>query len=129
MGHRLPLHNGLCKNLHGHSYGMEVVFTGKPNSAGMVMDYFDVSSLVRPLIDRLDHCFIADRSDTAMVDFLERHNLKVVVVDFPTTAENLAAYALEYIVNALPDNHTIEHIAVSIHETEKTSARVEKSLR
>ena len=30
MGHRLPEHFGLCKNIHGHSYKMVVEFEGEP---------------------------------------------------------------------------------------------------
>ena len=29
MGHRLPEHFGLCKNIHGHSYKMIVEFEGE----------------------------------------------------------------------------------------------------
>ena len=42
MGHRLQLHKGLCKNLHGHSYKMEVELTGDVLENGMVLDYYDL---------------------------------------------------------------------------------------
>ncbi|KAB2893495.1 MAG: 6-carboxytetrahydropterin synthase [Candidatus Kapabacteria bacterium] len=128
MGHRLPDHPGLCRNIHGHSYAMEVRLAGIPNENGMVMDYFDLTELVRPLIEQLDHCFIINAADAELLMFLQHHGMKTVVVDFATTAENLAEYALRFVVNALPQSHAIQHVTVSIHETEKTSARVELQL-
>jgi len=125
MGHRLPQHDGLCKNLHGHSYAMKVFLTGEPDSSGMVMDYFDVTSLVAPLIAELDHAFIADKHDTEVVSFLTANNLKMVVIDVPTTAENLAVYALQFVLSKLPKQHTLVKVALSIQETEKTSAFIE----
>lgn len=125
MGHRLPQHNGLCKNLHGHSYAMEVFLTGEPDSSGMVMDYFDVTNLVAPLIAALDHAFVADKHDAEVVNFLTANNLKMVVIDVPTTAENLAVYALQFILSKLPAQHTLVKVALSIQETEKTSAFIE----
>lgn len=125
MGHRLPMHEGLCKNLHGHSYAMELFLCAEPDASGMVMDYFVVSDIVQPLIDRLDHCFAVDASDTSLLDFLTLHQLKHTLLNVPTTAENLATYCLHDILSRLPDNHGLHSIALSIHETEKTSARVE----
>ena len=104
---------------------MEVFLTGEPDSSGMVMDYFDVTNLVAPLIAALDHAFVADKHDAEVVNFLTANNLKMVVIDVPTTAENLAVYALQFILSKLPAQHTLVKVALSIQETEKTSAFIE----
>lgn len=127
MGHRLPTHAGLCKNLHGHSYEAHVILTGEPDASGMVMDYFDLKTMVQPLIDQLDHCFLLDSSDTLMQQFFTDHPMKVVRVDFPTTAENISRYILEHVIRALPAQHTITHVKVRVYETEKTYAEVTSS--
>lgn len=131
MGHRLPDHPGLCKNIHGHSYEAQVILIGEPDHTGMVMDYFDVKALVQPLIDELDHCFLLDTHDTLMKDFFTTHPMKVVEVDVPTTAENIAAYLLQHIIDQLdqlPTGHRISEVKVRIYETEKTYAEVSRSL-
>ena len=87
MAHRLPNHNGGCRNVHGHSYRMWVELTGEPDDQGMVIDYFDLKKMVDPLISEIDHAFLCDLSDTLIVNFLESSGLKAVYVDFPTTAE------------------------------------------
>jgi 6-pyruvoyltetrahydropterin/6-carboxytetrahydropterin synthase len=128
MGHRLPFHDGLCKNLHGHSYEAHVILSGEPDHYGMVMDYFDMKTLVMPMIDELDHCFLCDRTDTLMSGFLADHNMKAVYVDFPTTAENIARMLLEGIIERLPEGHRIDTVKVRVYETEKTYAEVERSV-
>ena len=54
--HVLPHHPGKCSRLHGHSWVLHVFVEGKVNpKTGFVMDYGDISTDVKPLIDRLDH--------------------------------------------------------------------------
>jgi len=40
MGHRLPEHTGLCRNIHGHSYRMVVEITGDVLANGMIIDFY-----------------------------------------------------------------------------------------
>ena len=55
--HFLPDHAGLCKNLHGHSYKLEVEVTGPINDFGMIMDFGNLSKLVNQcIIKQIDHC-------------------------------------------------------------------------
>ncbi|MBU3741894.1 MAG: 6-carboxytetrahydropterin synthase [Candidatus Kapabacteria bacterium] len=128
MGHRLPFHEGLCKNVHGHSYEAHVMLTGEPDAHGMVMDYYDMKTLIMPTIDALDHAFLCDRSDTLMVDFLDANSLKAYYVDVPTTAENIARMLLDDVIARLPKNHRIDHVKVRVYETEKTYAEVDRSI-
>jgi 6-pyruvoyltetrahydropterin/6-carboxytetrahydropterin synthase len=128
MGHRLPFHAGLCRNIHGHSYEAHVVLSGEPDAFGMVMDYFDMKLLIQSKIDELDHSFLCDASDTVVRTFLEEHGLKCVLVDFPTTAENIAAMLLDHVVSNLPSGHRVDAVRIRVFETEKTYAEVERSL-
>lgn len=128
MGHRLPFHNGLCKNIHGHSYQADVVLTGDLDEQGMVMDYFDMKELIQPMIDELDHSFLCDKSDAAVRAFLEETKMKHVIVDFFTTAENIASMLLEHVVNNLPQVNRIQNVRIRVYETEKTFAEVEREL-
>lgn len=104
------------------------MLTGEPDANGMVMDYFDVSSLVRPIIDELDHCFIVDAHDVIMKEFLLAHSLKVVEIGDATTAENIAAYLLQRITNVLSTADTLTKISIRVYETEKTFAEVSTDL-
>lgn len=128
MGHRLPFHSGKCKNIHGHTYKMRVEIEGDLDSNGMVMDYYDVSSVISPLIDELDHSFIVKDDDSEVIEFLNKLNSKKVVVPFETTAENITLYMLQKIKEKITSDR-IKKIKVRVYETEKTYAEDEIVLK
>ncbi len=58
--HRLPNYDGICSNLHGHSYELEVSVSGGVATLGpkkgMVIDFKDLKTIVEiNVIDVLDH--------------------------------------------------------------------------
>lgn len=117
MGHRLPEHFGLCKNIHGHSYKMIAEFEGELDQNQMVIDYYDVEKIINPVIEKLDHSFMVNKDDKMVLDFLEKMNSKKVVVDFLATAENICLYLLDEIKKCkLPSN--ISAIKVRVYETQ-----------
>jgi len=122
MGHRLRFHEGGCRNIHGHSYRMQVVIEGYPDGNGMVMDYFDMKEIIDPLVEQLDHAFLCDAGDEAMLAFLAMNPLKHVVVPFNTTAENLTQWFLDGIAELLKEYGNIIALTVRIQETERTYA-------
>ena len=64
--HYLIGHPGLCKNIHGHTYKLEVTFQKDPehsvsesNPPDMVMDFSEMKKLINEIIiDKLDHQLI-----------------------------------------------------------------------
>lgn len=127
MGHRLPFHEGKCKNLHGHSYKCMVELNGEPDKNGMVLDYYDMKTIIQPIIDELDHSFMVYSEDKEVIEFLDKINSRKVVVDFQSTAENICLFLLKKIKEAnLPGN--IKSIKVKVLETENTYAEEEISI-
>jgi 6-pyruvoyltetrahydropterin/6-carboxytetrahydropterin synthase len=124
MGHRLPEHFGLCKNIHGHSYKMIVEFEGELDKQGMVIDFYDVEKIVNPKVEKLDHAFMVNKNDKVVLKFLEKMNSKKVVVDFNSTVENISKYFLDEISKSkLPSN--IKSLAVRVYEIEGDYAEAE----
>lgn|SRR5690606_5760778 len=117
MGHRLPEHFGLCKNIHGHSYKMIVELEGELDKNQMVIDYYDVEKIINPVIEKLDHSFMVTKDDKIVLEFLEKMSSKKVVVDFNSTAENICTYLLSEIRKTdLPSN--ISSVKVRVYETQ-----------
>ncbi len=65
--HFLPNHKGKCKEVHGHSYKLEVeVAAGNGDysyldDSGMIMDFGDLKAIVNEYIEeKLDHKFLND---------------------------------------------------------------------
>jgi 6-pyruvoyltetrahydropterin/6-carboxytetrahydropterin synthase len=127
MGHRLPEHFGLCKNIHGHSYKMIVVFDGELNDEGMIIDFYDVEKIIDIIIEKLDHAFMVNKNDKIVLDFLAKMNSKKTVVDFDSTVENICNYMLaEISKSSLPEN--IKAVTVRIYETGYDYAEAELKL-
>lgn len=129
MAHRLPFHEGLCKNLHGHSYRARIEIIGTNNAQGMVLDYYDMKRIIKPVIERLDHSFLCDTSDSVMVEFFRANPMKVNYINMPSTAENIAVYIMHEIAPLLAEFDNLHGVRVRVHETENTYAEVEQSLR
>jgi 6-pyruvoyltetrahydropterin/6-carboxytetrahydropterin synthase len=116
MGHRLPEHFDKCRNIHGHSYKMLIELEGEVQSTGMVMDYYDLKKLVKPLVENLDHAFLVYKEDKEIIEFLDKMKSKKVVVDFQSTVENICKYLLREISKiGFPDN--ISRVKVRVYET------------
>jgi len=58
--HHLPDHEGKCKQIHGHTYRLEIEVGGPKQSSGpergMIVDFGKIKEVVhRCIIDELDH--------------------------------------------------------------------------
>lgn len=99
---------GKCANLHGHTYNLEVEVTGNVSEdTGMVLNYFDLDEIVKPIVESLDHKNLND------------------VFSGLTTAERMVAEIATRIRRAIlakfPDIR-IELSKVTFQETPKTKA-------
>lgn len=126
MGHRLPYHYEMCRNLHGHSYRMVVEVEGEHDVGGMVMDFGEIGRVVRPIIDQIDHCFMVDQEDEIMKAVVVANEFKFVEVEFFTTAENIAHWILGQIQNEIV-NERISEVIVRIYETTTSMAEAKWS--
>ena len=116
MGHRLPEHFGLCKNIHGHSYRLIVEFEGELDKQGMIIDFYDVEKIMNPIIEKLDHAFMVNKNDEGTIKFLEEVNSKRIVVDFNSTVENISKYLISEIKKG-SFNKNVESVKVRVYET------------
>lgn len=129
MAHRLPTHEGGCRNVHGHSYKMLVEIAGEPLPNGMVLDYLIMKEYIDPLVLAIDHAFLCDESDTLIREFLEHSKLKAVYVPFPTTAENIACWFFERLSDLFSPMKHLRELRIRVQETERTHAEVSGEIR
>lgn len=93
--HILTNHSGLCKNLHGHTYRVDVsVAQGEDEQGDMVIDFKDLKTIATQTIcDRFDHAFIYNtesEGEREIAAVVEKHGMRTVAIPFRSTAENLA---------------------------------------
>lgn len=104
LGKEVPVNK--CVNLHGHSYLLEVVIGSNVLSEQeMVLDFYHVKNALKDLIDTIDHSFIIDVKDPMYEELktvAEKYGaLKIFPVDFCPTAEALAKFFYDFLVEKL----------------------------
>jgi 6-pyruvoyltetrahydropterin/6-carboxytetrahydropterin synthase len=105
--HVLTNHQGLCKNLHGHTYRVDVSVAETPGEENdMVIDFKDLKRIAAETIcEKFDHAFIcntASRGEMEIAEVVERHGMRTVRLPFRSTAENLARYFFEELKPRIP---------------------------
>ncbi len=127
--HRLPWHDGACRNLHGHSYRMVVALEGEPDARGMLIDFQDLKRALQPLVDAWDHATLVAADDTDLLAAVRSLGSKYAVLPYHSTCENLCRYVTDYLGTEALDVlmlHRIDTICVRIQETETSYAELEK---
>ncbi len=130
MGHRLPDHDGLCRNIHGHSYRMIVELDGEVASNGMIIDFYDLGKIVKPVIEKLDHCFLVHKDDEKVLIFLRENGMKYEVTDYFATVENIALNICKILAEGIKARkfNNVKSVSVKIFETPNSSAEVKIDL-
>ncbi len=129
MGHRLPNHKGECKNIHGHSYKMIIELSGELDSkSGMIVDFYDLGLIVKPIVKKFDHSFLVYKYDTKLLNFLTENKMKKVVTDYYGTVENICNHFIDLIVKGIKKSklNNIYSITVKIYETPNSYAEMTK---
>ena len=57
--HFIPGHE-TCGNMHGHTYKVELIIEGEVGGKGMVMDFYDMKSILRRVLSEYDHRCLND---------------------------------------------------------------------
>jgi len=57
--HFIPGHE-TCGNMHGHTYKVEFIIEGEKKETGMVMDFYDMKSILRRVLSEYDHRCLND---------------------------------------------------------------------
>jgi len=72
--HKLPNHPGKCRELHGHSYVLEVTVDRPVDPAsGMAIDFSELKAIVaREVVDRLDHRYVNDLIENPTAEVMAR---------------------------------------------------------
>lgn len=127
--HALEGYDGLCREIHGHSYKLFVTVCGKVNDNandpkyGMVMDFGLLKSIVGKLIvDRFDHSLLLRKTpgNEEMVLKIGDTWSRIELTPYQPTCENMVLFIVDTIQKALPKG--VELVGVKLFETEKSSA-------
>lgn len=121
--HRLAGHEGLCKNVHGHTYTVHVTITGPVStttgsSQGMVIDFKDVAKTLKEyLFDELDHAYVynsnaIEEADIKVTALFRALDFKMFALPQRPTAEVMADHFSKVIKGLLSPYLTLQSVKV-----------------
>ena len=130
MAHALLGYDGPCRNVHGHSYRLEITVAGIPNAEignpklGMVIDFGQLKSIVNDaVLSYFDHATVLnERSDIDSFPDLNKFFGNLRLVPYQPTCENLLIDIRERVLSGLPDN--ISLVATRLYETATAFAEI-----
>lgn len=134
--HMLSGHKGECKNLHGHTYLLQVGVSSKQGvleegpSKGMILDFKDLKVAVKErIVDKFDHAYVmwsrGNDIEKEIGNVLLKNGRKVVEVPYRPTAENMAVAFYNELYSAMLE-HNVEVTMVRVWETKTSYAEVRK---
>jgi 6-pyruvoyltetrahydropterin/6-carboxytetrahydropterin synthase len=128
-GHALYGYDGLCRNVHGHSYKLSVTVIGTPIKDsenvkfGMVMDFSDLKEIVNETIVKpFDHATVLNVNSPhkELADVMEQRGHKIQRVGYQPTSERMIIDFAEKIKTQLPNHLSLHHL--KLRETESSYA-------
>ncbi|MFO7864221.1 MAG: 6-carboxytetrahydropterin synthase [Salinivirgaceae bacterium] len=121
MAHALHNYDGLCKNIHGHSYKLYVTIFGEPIDEknnpknGMVMDFGQLKKIVnQEIVKPLDHALVIFEQDDRIEEMKKIFD-NVLPTPYQPTCENLVAEFAEKINKKLSDD--LKVYSIRLYET------------
>lgn len=129
MAHALRGYEGACRNIHGHSYQVEVCVWGEQQmqnhneTQGMLMDLKELKELIkRTIIDHFDHGLLLSEDQPAhVIEAVTNAYSHVHIMPYSPTSENLVREFATRIEAELPGGVQLHHIDLWETETSKAS--------
>ncbi len=123
MAHALFQYDGLCRNIHGHSYNLHVTLIGeiKNNPGhpkdGMVLDFGELKKVVKSkIVDRFDHALmVSSLFRKEKIDLFKQTTERIIIVDFQPTSENIVSYIATILQQKLPPDVSL--YSIRLYET------------
>lgn len=118
--HALLNYDGKCRNIHGHSYKLEVTVIGEPFSEkghpkdGLLIDFGDLKEIVnKEIIDIFDHTLIIQKEySNELLQALDNSFERVLYVNYQPTCENLIIDFANKLKSTLPENVKLHHLVL-----------------
>ncbi|QYR23523.1 6-carboxytetrahydropterin synthase QueD [Paenibacillus sp. sptzw28] len=113
--HHLHLYEGKCKSLHGHTYKLQTILSGKTDARGITIDFADMKRIAKErILDQLDHRYLNE-----------------ALPPMNTSAENMVVWMYEQLDAALLEEGHYPNIRIEeirLWETPTSYAAVTRSM-
>ncbi len=113
--HHLHCYDGMCMNLHVHTYRVQVIMLGQTDHRGIVIDFADIKRIAKARI----------------MDVLDHQYLNEVLPPMNTTAENMVVWIYEEMEKGLMEEQLYPKIKleeIRLWETPTSYASVTRAM-
>ena len=108
--HRLNGYKGKCEKLHGHNWRVETSVTGNTDASGMLLDFAELKSKLRQVLNKLDHNYLNEIAPFKKIN---------------PTSENIARFVFDELSSLIEDKKA-KIKSVSVWETDNSCATYSK---
>lgn len=116
--HALKDYDGLCRNIHGHSYELKITVSGTPITdesspkLGMVMDFGDLKKIVREeIVEQFDHSVVLyNKMPESLIRELKKQFERIIITDYNPTSEKMLIDFAQRIRARLPENLELKYM-------------------
>ncbi len=134
-----------CGRLHGHTYAIHTKISGDADDKGIIIDFSVLKKVLREIANYLDHkVLIPEKSSIAKITKNEKEGVKIIALGktfvFPfndcvflpitsTSAENIAKFILDYVVENLDFPSGVNCVEIGVDEGYGQGARISKKIK
>lgn len=128
MAHALYNYDGPCKNIHGHSYKLDVTLIGRPFLSaghpedGLVIDFSSLKKIVqKEILDHFDHALVLNGAVPKKVTkLLHKQFDKILMLPYQPSCENLIIEFKNRLTKVCGDKYKL--FSVRLKETDNSWA-------
>lgn len=129
--HMLSNYGGKCRNLHGHTYKLQVSVEGpiaaEGNEEYMVTDFNNLKSVLNTVTECFDHAIIFSddhlrgEAENALLEWAQKYSMNYIILpSAKSTSEYIASYIKAQVEYAYPT----KSVSVKLWETPTSFAEV-----
>jgi len=133
-----------CGRLHGHTYAIHTKVTGKPDEKGIIIDFAVLKDVLREIANDLDHMVLIPSKSSIAEIKKEKESVKITAMGknfllpacdckfLPiksTSAENLASYILDEVLEKIELPAGVDCVEIGVDEGYGQGARISKKIK
>jgi 6-pyruvoyltetrahydropterin/6-carboxytetrahydropterin synthase len=118
-----------CGRLHGHTYAIHAKISGDADNNGIIIDFSILKNILREIANYLDHKILIVKITALGKTYVFPSSDCVFLPIASTSAENIAKYILDYVVENLDIPSSIKCVEIGVDEGYGQGARISKKIK
>lgn len=102
-----------CRSIHGHTYHLDChVELEKTDDSSYTILFSEIEKMILPIVHQFEHSLMMDKADD-LYEVLKDKGMKIALLDFPPSTENLT----KYFFDSISKTTSLNIVQVDLRET------------